>query len=478
MEINIEKNDAKAYALLSVSVTKEDYYPEFQKQLKQYGKNVNLKGFRPGKVPATVIRNMYGKSVVMDVFNKTVSDKIEDYLEENKIVTLLQPQVKGDPLTPDQLMRFDDEHTFQMEVCFIPSISLKASDVTADSYTAAPTDENIKAELEKLRERMEEQVPVETVEKGDFISGVFKQESTEFEEQTLLPTNQVAEGVLDLFLGKKSEDVITFDLRTAFPEDSTLKNLFYKDEEVTASLKGEFELTISEVQRKQKAELNQEFFDKALGEGVVDSEEAFMGKYKERLIEEFDKSIKVLLENELQEKLLKDVDIDFDQDFLVRLVKGLNETEIPEDQLQDNIDRFSDFLKWKAITSHFFREADLKIEEEDVRIARRKEVSARLGGMSVDQFGDDFIDDLAKRMSEEKDSDFNRTVLDGAVLQKVMNYFVENATVSREEKTLSELEAIFEAFSAKQQEKAAAAQPQVEVEQASEEEATEEKAVE
>jgi len=463
LKIDIEKNDAKAYALLSVSVTKEDYYPEFQKQLKQYGKNVNLKGFRPGKIPPSVIRSMYGKSVVMEVFNQTISDKIEEYLEENKLVTLLQPQMKGDSLTPEQLLRFNDEHKFEMEICYLPPIALKASDISANSYTPTPSEKDVDKELEKLLERMESQEPVEEVEKGDFISGTFTQESTNFEETTLLPTNQIASEAIGLFLGKKKEDTVTFDLRTAFPEDATLKNLFYKDEETTAGLTGEFLLTIQEVQRKKKPELNQAFFDSALGEGEADSEETFREKYKARLVEEFDKPVKILLENELQEKLLEEVEIDFDEEFLTRLVISLNDTEIPADELQANVDRFRDFLKWKAITSYFFKEGNLTIEDSDVKSARRKEVSNRLGGIALDQFGDDFIDDLSKRMSEEKGSDFNRTVLDSAVLQKVMEYFIENATVTHESKSLAELETIFDEFSEKQKAKIEAAQPQAEV---------------
>ena len=43
-----------------VTVSKEDYYPEFEKGLKQYAKQANIPGFRKGLVPAGVLKKMYG----------------------------------------------------------------------------------------------------------------------------------------------------------------------------------------------------------------------------------------------------------------------------------------------------------------------------------------------------------------------------------------------------------------------------------
>ncbi len=445
MKIDIEKNDATGYAKLSVAVSKEDYYPEFQKQLKQYGKNVNLKGFRPGKVPPTLIRNMFGKSIVMEVFNKEVSDQIDAFLKEQEVTPLIHPQVKGEMLTPEQLMRFNEEHQFEMETLYVPPIEIDLSTVSVDSYEPVPTDDDVETELDKLRERMSEQQDVEAIEIGDFVTGIFKQEATQFEEETVLPTNQLTEVMHDLFVGKKVGETVTFDLRTAFPEDKSLKMLFYKEDDETAKLEGEFVLEIQKIQRSVKPELNQDFFDKALGEGEVSSEEEFRQKYKEDLANQYKDAIRSWTENKVREALLEHISFEFN-DEMIRKIISENSEKMGTEEVETNMKSFKEFLNWKAITSFFFNKEDLKVEEADVQRARRFEVSQRLGGMSLDQFGDDFIDDLSNRMMENKEQgrEFMQNVLDTAILQKTISYFMEKVTIEQEPKSIAELNTIFE----------------------------------
>lgn len=69
MEVLLEKS-SPTLASLKVTLTKEDYQPKVDKTIKDYSKRVNLKGFRPGKVPSHVIQRMYGKSILVDEVNK------------------------------------------------------------------------------------------------------------------------------------------------------------------------------------------------------------------------------------------------------------------------------------------------------------------------------------------------------------------------------------------------------------------------
>jgi trigger factor len=67
---------------LTVKVSKDEYFPAFEKKLKEYGKTASIPGFRKGMVPAGVIRKMVGASIFSDEVMKMVEKKLFGYLSE------------------------------------------------------------------------------------------------------------------------------------------------------------------------------------------------------------------------------------------------------------------------------------------------------------------------------------------------------------------------------------------------------------
>ena len=70
---------------INLILEKDDYINQFEKQLKDLKRKANLKGFRPGMVPIQLLKNLYGKGVLLEEINKIVSEKINNYIKESKI---------------------------------------------------------------------------------------------------------------------------------------------------------------------------------------------------------------------------------------------------------------------------------------------------------------------------------------------------------------------------------------------------------
>ena len=90
MDIQLEKNSSTE-ALIKIKLKEADYQPKLKEKLKSYSKEANIKGFRPGKVPISLIEKMYGKSIMVEEINKLLVDSLKDYITKNDLKIIGEP---------------------------------------------------------------------------------------------------------------------------------------------------------------------------------------------------------------------------------------------------------------------------------------------------------------------------------------------------------------------------------------------------
>src|SRR6478672_10670925 len=76
---------------LTVKISKDDYFPSFEKKLKDYSKTANIPGFRKGMVPAGMIKKMYGAGIFNDEVLRSVETELYKWLNEEKPEIFAQP---------------------------------------------------------------------------------------------------------------------------------------------------------------------------------------------------------------------------------------------------------------------------------------------------------------------------------------------------------------------------------------------------
>ena len=83
--MKIEQSEIKdLMAVLSITLEPADYQEEVAKQLKEVRHKAQMPGFRPGMVPAGLVKKMYGKGILADVLNKLVGENLQKHIEDNK----------------------------------------------------------------------------------------------------------------------------------------------------------------------------------------------------------------------------------------------------------------------------------------------------------------------------------------------------------------------------------------------------------
>lgn len=163
MQVNqSELKDLKAVVTLTIEPA--DYQEEVAKQLKEVRRKAQMPGFRPGMVPAGLVKKMYGKGILADVLNKLVGEHLQKHIEDNKI------QILGDPLPSEESPRIDldneDTFTFLFDIAVAPEFEAKLNGKNKlPEYTIEPTEEMINKQVEAYTNRFGEYIP-EDQEKG------------------------------------------------------------------------------------------------------------------------------------------------------------------------------------------------------------------------------------------------------------------------------------------------------------------------
>lgn len=386
--------------IIRANIESADYKPQVDRVLKDYAKKANLKGFRQGKVPVNVIRKMYGRAVVLEELNKVISEELETFIKGEQLELITEPLPKAfDPEQLDPSAEADVE--LEYEVGFSPAIevSLDFEDRPV-KFEVYIDDEILDKEILQIRDQHGEMSNPEEAVEGDTLfgklieldeSGNPKAEGLE-RMYPLNPERVEAEEIKAQVAGKKVED--TFDLKLSDligEEDQIVQTLetnvkgepvrTLTDEERERAISATFRFEVRKINHVEKAEMNQQLFDKVFGEGNVVNEEQFKEKLTEDLEKYLENQTKELYRARTMRALLEKHDVELPEDFLKKYLKASND-KITDANLEAEYENYSRSLKWRLIVDFLRKDnADLEITEEDVRSRSRRVIRAQLEKM-------------------------------------------------------------------------------------------------
>ena len=87
MEITLDKHSVNQ-ASIKIKLSEADYQPKVEAKLKDHARKANIKGFRPGKAPISMVKNMYGTSVLVEEINSILGESLNGYLKEQTFKNL------------------------------------------------------------------------------------------------------------------------------------------------------------------------------------------------------------------------------------------------------------------------------------------------------------------------------------------------------------------------------------------------------
>lgn len=432
-----QENIDELNAVLKVKVVADDYLPKVESALKAHQKKAAVPGFRPGKVPTGMIKKMYGKSILVDEINKLLNDSLYRYLHENKI------EVLGNPLPKtDTQIDWDNQKDFEFlyEMGLAPKFNVDLSPNDKFTYKTVKIDEELVnkyiSDVAKRYGKVE-QVDASTAEDlltGDFVEldsngeilagGVFKTGSLFLERVK-------DENVKKQLIGLKKDDKVVLDADKIFEKPADLAALLGFDAATAASFKAKLQFSIKSVSRLTPAEINQEFFNKIYGEGVVNSEEEFRAKVRQELSSIFVNDSERKFYNEVVEHLMNKIQFNLPEDFLKRWIIAVNEKPVTREQVDAEFENYAKGLKWQLIENKIIKENNLQVTREEVIDHTKELIIQQFGKFNPVPMEEEELNQTAQRvLANEEEA---KKLYEKLYGQKVLALFKSKFTLQNEE---------------------------------------------
>ena len=409
MNITFEAPD-KVNGLMTITLEKDDYQGEVDKTLKDYRKRANIPGFRPGQAPMGMIKRQYGTAVKMDVVNKVLGEKLYEYIRENKI------QMLGEPLANAEQEPQDLEHadtlTFKFDIAVAPEFEAKLSDKDKVDYYHIKVDDKLidqQVEMYQNRAGQYEKVEAYDAEQRDMLKGDLREVdgAIEVADAVLMPQYIKVEDQKKLFDGAKLGDIITWNPRKAYPEsDVEVSSLMKIEKDDVKNHEGDFTFQITEISRFTKAEVNQQLFDQAFGEGQVKDEKEFRQKISDMISKQFesDSDYKFLLDVRayVEKKVGK---LEFPEELLKRVMKQNNkDRKDVEEYVEKNFEASIKELAWHLMKEQLVAAQNIKVEDDDLKAVAKEAARAQFAQYGMSNVPEEYLDNYAQEMLKKREN--------------------------------------------------------------------------
>lgn len=422
-------NDEETGVVRSIRVTvpQSRVRKAFDSTYQKLGRTANVKGFRKGKVPRTVLEKLYGATLPEEIERILVQESIEDAIKKSGLMPVVQPEVEADAPSADA----DFEFTLRIEVK--PEIELpdleglpaKAPKVELDA-------EEVDAELERMRQSNAPWVEVAedvTVENGHTVTFDYKgsvdgelfeggaAEGVDLE----IGTGRMIPGFEEGLVGARAGEDVT--LKVQFPADYGAEHLAGKD--------AEFACTVHTIKAKVVPALDDEF---AKDTGEFDTLEDMRAKIGADQLERKEKGATAAKQRTVMDSLLERTEFDVPPGVVERQLNNQMQQmqqqfqgQLPPDVLQQHLGRMREEGRGSAerrVRESLVLEAVIKaqaFEASEAEIDARFQEMADGQGMEVAQ---------VKQMAASQG--WGEAIAAEVLDQKALDFLVSKATVEEE----------------------------------------------
>ncbi|MBK8955943.1 MAG: hypothetical protein IPM34_10360 [Saprospiraceae bacterium] len=365
---------------LIIQIEPSDYKPLIEDKLKKIRKTAQIKGFRQGAAPESMIRKLYAEELKVEQLQKLVNKAIDDYQKENNI------QFMGDLMDVPEKSNTEDRDSFRFvyEVGTAPQINSTAfvANLTTKKYKIILDDKKIDDEVEHFRKQYGEPKEVsDHINPGDLVTIEAQEMDGEQLKENGWQTSFIAmadetmhPNLLEELTGKEAGHSFQFNIHEVEKDlqEKEIRKYILKipeDRDAQIEVGDFFKGNIKEIKRKLPAELNEDLYKRAFGEHteIVDEiklREKFREDAENYFVDEAEKYFDLIVVQDLVKASGFELPDNFLKKWLSATFEGWKNK--PEHELEHDYFHYREHMIWKLIRDAIIKENQIKIEYNDI----------------------------------------------------------------------------------------------------------------
>ena len=360
--------------VLSVVVDKKNIQTKMNERLQELQKEVTLKGFRPGKVPAEVIKSQFGKSIYGEVVDKILRETSTKAIDEKKLKVAGQPKI--------DLKQFGEgkDLNYELQIDCLPNVTLKSFDkFKATSFTVKVEEKNIEEKLKEIanqNKQFEDKNVNEKATNGDQVTFDYSAsvDGNKFEGsegkgvQLELGKDLFLKGFDEQLIGVKKNDTKILD--ATLPANHPKKEL--------ANKKTKFECKILNVKKPKSCKIDDEFA-KLMGAKDIEDLKSLIEK---QISSQYSQALNAITKKEILDQIEKNHQVDLPQNLIDQEISIMTQNLKPEDKEKhksNNEKLARSRIKLGLLLNEYGEKNNLKVSDDEVRNEIQKQIKGMPG---------------------------------------------------------------------------------------------------
>ena len=399
--MNLIKNqkDALNYGV-TVEIAAADYAEAQKKKLNDIRRRVDIRGFRRGMAPMSLIQRLYGEQALYESVNAILSDALNDFVRDEKI------RIVGEPLPspeqPENEWKAGNDFTFKFDIAQTPELSFEVGPEDKIVYYDINVTEAAKKEMKKnMLQQMGSLQEAEATGEDDYIVADLDNGEVKA-EGVYISIRNVAEAQRQTFVARKAGETFQVNINEAFENETDRAAMIKVDKAKLAEVNPEFNITVVNVKTFVPAEESQETYDKLFGEGAVKSAEEFDAKVVERIAANHAQEADYRFSRDAREYFLKKASVELPEEFLKRWLIHVNEGKFTPEQVEAEFGAFLTDFRWQLVRGYILQKYGLKVEDKDIRDAAKGYAAYQYAMYGMGNVPDEILEDAVRNMMNDE----------------------------------------------------------------------------